>query len=136
MTTVQLKSEIKIEINELIGGVAQLETQEIEQLLSTLSLMLAQRKVPSLPARESTLLQKIGEGLPDNIQHRYDDLQRKLLAAQLTDDEHEELLNLIDIAEQADADRLQALIELAQLRAVTLDQVINQLGIHPPPAYV
>ncbi len=37
MTTVQLKSEVNIEINELIGGVAQLESGEIEYLYPRLA---------------------------------------------------------------------------------------------------
>ena len=136
MTIVQVKSEVNIEIDELIGGVSQLATRDIEQLLSALSIMLAQRKVSSLPARESVLLQKIAESVADTVQDRYDMLQAKLLTEQITLDEHAELLDLIDIVEQADADRLQALIELAQLREITLDEVMAQLGIHPPPAYV
>ncbi len=136
MTTVQLKSEVNIEIDELIGGVAQLESAEIEHLLSALSLVLAKRKAPSLPARESVLLQKIGEGLPDTVQARYNALQQKLLAEKITPEEHNELLGLIDVVEQADAVRLQALIELAQLRKVSLDELVGQLGIEQPPAYV
>ena len=99
-------------------------------------MILAQRKVSSLPARESYLLQKIGEGLSDDVQNRYDELQKKLLAEQLLPNEYQELLNLIDIVENVDAERLKHLIELAQLRRLTLDELTHQLGIHPPPAYV
>lgn len=136
MTTLQLTSEIHIDINDLIGGIPQLDTLEIERLLSETSMILAQRKVSNLPARESYLLQKIGEGLSDDVQNRYDELQKKLLAEQLSPDEHQELLNLIDVVENADAERLKHLIELAQLRRLSLDELIRQLGIHPPPAYV
>jgi hypothetical protein len=82
------------------------------------------------------LLQKIGEGLPDTVQARYNTLQQTLLAEEITPEEHNELLSLIDVVEQADADRLQALIELAQLRNITLDELMAQLGIQQPPAYV
>lgn len=136
MTRVQLKSEVNIEMDELIGGVAQLESDEIEHLLSELSLVLAQRKAPSLPAHESTLLQKIGEGLSESLQARYNGLQQKLLAEAITPDEHAELLGLIDVVEQADTDRLQALIDLAHRRKVSLDELMVQLGIQHPPVYV
>jgi len=38
---------------------------------------------------------------------------------------------LVDTTEQADADRLQHLIELSQLRQVPLTDLMNQLGIYP-----
>lgn len=136
MTTVQVNSRVNIDIDELIGGMARLEIDEIEHILSELSIMLAQRKALSLSSQESILLQRINEGISDRLQNRYDILQRKLIAEQITPDEHEELLSLIDTVEQADAKRLQALIKLAHLRNVTLDEVMAQLGIHPPPAYV
>ncbi len=136
MTTVQLKSEIHIDLDEFVGGVSQLDTPEIEHLLTEISLVLAQRKVSSLPARESELLQRIGGGLPDDVQQRYDMLQQKLLAAEITPGEHQEFLELIDVVEQADAERLSHLIELAQLRQVSLDKLMDQLGVYPPPAYV
>ncbi|MEM7126545.1 MAG: STAS/SEC14 domain-containing protein [Chloroflexota bacterium] len=135
MTTVQLRSEVNIELHELIGGVSQLETAEIEQILSEISLILAQRKAKSLPAQESALLRKIGESVPDDVQNRYDELQKKLLAEELEGDEHQELLGLIQIVEEADVDRLKCLIELSQLRNITLDQLMTQLGLEAPPAY-
>ncbi|VAW31372.1 hypothetical protein MNBD_CHLOROFLEXI01-1525 [hydrothermal vent metagenome] len=99
-------------------------------------MILAHRKVASLTKRESELLQKIGAGLSDEVQNRYDALQKKLLAEQITADEHQELLSLIEIVENSDAERLKNLIELSQLRQVTLDELLSQLGIHHPPAYV
>ncbi len=136
MATVQLKSKVTIDINELIGGVSQLDMREIEHILSEISMILAQRKVTNLTKRESELLKKIGAGLSDNVQNRYDALQKKLLAEQITADEHQELLNLIEIVEHNDSERLKYLIELSQLRKVTLDELLSQLGIHNPPAYV
>ena len=59
-----------------------------------------------------------------------------MLAEEINAEEHQELLGLIDRVEKADADRLQSLIELSQLRQVSLDTVMNQLGIQQPPAYV
>ena len=135
MTTAQLKSEAHIDLDEFVGGVSQLETPEIEHLLSKISLILAQRRMPNLPAGESELLQKLGEGLPDQIQRRYDVLQQKLLAEEIAPKEHQELLGLIDIVEQADVERLKCLIELSQLRQISLDELMAQLGIEAPPAY-
>lgn len=129
MTTLQLRSEINIELSDFVRGVSQLETSEIEQLLSKISVILAHRKASSLQDRESELLQKIGEGLPNGVQERYGQLQKKLLSEEITSDEHEELLGLLEIVEDGDAKRLQSLIELSQLRNIGLDELMGQLGI-------
>ncbi|MGF1567543.1 MAG: hypothetical protein ACFCVD_05670 [Nodosilinea sp.] len=50
-------------------------------------------------------------------------------------EEHPELLQLIDVVEQADAARIEALVELAQLRGVTLPDLMTQLGLQPPTVY-
>ncbi len=98
-------------------------------------MILAQRKAPHLPERESVLLCKIGKGLADGVQVRYDELQKKLLAEQITPDEHQELLSLIEVVEHTDAERLKYLIELSQLRKISLDDLMSQLSIRHPPKY-
>ncbi|WP_416666121.1 hypothetical protein [Egbenema bharatensis] len=89
----------------------------------------------SLPQPEAELLQQINQGLPADSQHRYDQLRTKLNAKTITPEEHQELLALVDIFEQADAERLQHLIELSQLRQVPLPDLMHQLGIHPPAVH-
>ena len=41
-------------------------------------------------------------------------------------------MQLVDEIELADAKRLKALVELANLRAITIDALMKQLNIHPP----
>lgn len=43
-----------------------------------------------------------------------------------------ELLEITDQVEQRDAQRLNALVELAQLRGTTLDTLLEPLGIAAP----
>jgi hypothetical protein len=136
MAMVQITSEISIELDEVLDGVAKLDTPELERFLSQVSILLAQPKAPSLPQREAELLQKINQGLPTVLQQRYDELSAKLKADTITPGEHQELLQLIDKIELADAERLQHLIELARLRNTSLDELMDQLSIHPPPAHV
>jgi hypothetical protein len=135
MTSVQITSQVNIGLDQLINGVSQLETHDLEQFVGQISFLLAQRKVPSLPRRETELLELINQGLPEAIQSRYDALQAKLHDETIAPDEHQELLSLIDTVEQATGDRLRSLIELSQLRQVSLDELMAQLGIHHPPVY-
>jgi hypothetical protein len=133
MTTIKITSQIDIGWEQLFSGVSQLETIELEKLAEQVNLLLATRKVNRFPEREIELLEKINQGLPQATQNRYDELQLKLHDEAISAEEHQELLSLIDTVEQASVDRLQCLIELSQLRQVSLDDLMNQLGIKPPP---
>jgi hypothetical protein len=62
MTSVQITSQINIELEQLLNGVAQLETADLEKLAEQIALLLAQRKVISLPHHEAGLLQRINQG--------------------------------------------------------------------------
>lgn len=135
MTSVQVTSQINIDLEQLLAGVAQLETADLERFNEQVSQLLAQRKVSSLPAQETELLQQINQGLPPEIQQRYDQLQAKLQAETISPEEHQDLLTLIDTVEQADAKRLEALVALAQLRQISLPDLMAQLDIQPPPVH-
>lgn len=136
MTTIQIKSEINIEIDELLTGVSHLQTSDLEDFLAEVSILLAHRKVSNLPAREAELLQEINRAFPASSQQRYDELSAKLRAGTITITEHQELLALIDQSEMFAANRLEKLLELARLRQLTLPELMNQLGIQPPPVHV
>ncbi|PZV10961.1 MAG: hypothetical protein DCF21_17595 [Leptolyngbya sp.] len=135
MATVRVTSEVSLNLDQLLSGVAQLDTDELRNFVERVSLMLAQRKAASLPELEANLLQAINQGLPESTQHRDNELQAKLQNDAIAPAEHQELLRLIDVVEQADAERLQALVELAQLRGVTLPALMAQLGLQPPTVY-
>ena len=133
MTTVRVTSEINLD--QLLDGMAQLETADLERLGTHISTLLAQRKAASLPQSETELLQHINQGLPEETQQRYHHLQAKLQAETITPAEHQELLTLIDTVEQADSDRLQHLLTLAQLRQVPRNELLAQLGLQPPAVH-
>jgi hypothetical protein len=116
----------KVALEQLLSGVAQLETADLERLAEQVNLLLARRKLPNLPQIETELLQKINHGLPEVTQHRFDELRAKLRQGTINSQEHQELLALVDIVEQADAERLQHLIQLSQLRQVSLSDLMHQ----------
>jgi hypothetical protein len=83
--------------------------------------------------REAELLRVISLWMPQATQERYAELRRRRGAEILTPAEHAELLLLIELSEQQNVVRVKALAELAQLRGVTIEELIDQLGIRPPP---
>jgi hypothetical protein len=76
---------------------------------------------------ELELLQKINQALPEEIQLKYNDLSAKMRSQTITPEEHQDLLKLIDVVEEADSDRLQYLIQLSQLRNISLAELMKQL---------
>jgi hypothetical protein len=119
-----------------------MNAQLIESLVETIrALSPAERdilwqKLDYAPVTENILLQKIDCTLSTAIQHRYDNLRTKLQAETLTPAEHQELLDLTDTIEQFDAERLQHLLALAQLRQISLPNLLKQLNIVTPAVYV
>ena len=81
---------------------------------------------------QSDLLAKINQGVPAEIQNRYDELIAKRRRATLTQDEHDELLRLTEQVEALDTRRVEYLEELARLRKTTLRALMKGLGIKPP----
>jgi hypothetical protein len=66
----------------------------------------------------------------------WDSLSAVVRSQAITPNEHQDLLKLIDIVEQADCDRLQHLLQLSQLRNISLTELMQQLDIHPQPVHV
>jgi len=133
MATVEVRSQVSLD--ELLNGVAQPDTPALEHFISQVLTLRAKRIAPSVPKEEAELLQQINQGLPPDVQQRYDELTAKRRAETLTPEEHQELLALVGRIEQADAERVRALTELAQLRNVSVTTLMAELGIRRP-AYV
>jgi hypothetical protein len=85
-----------------------------------------------LSPAEADLLQKINQGLPPEVWERYHQLVAERRAETLTPSEHTELIRLSDQIELANVRRLEHLVELARLRQVSLDALMDQLGIKAP----
>lgn len=131
MPTIQLEAQLSAE--QLLKAVGQLSTPELETFAERIFVLRAERVAPRLPADEASLLQQINQGLPDDLQNRFDELVARRRAETLTPQEHAQLLALTEQIEQADARRLEHLVELSRLRKVPLKQLMEQLGLRPRP---
>ncbi len=70
------------------------------------------------------------------LQVRYKELAQKLVDEEITEQEHEEMLLLIQKNEAWAVERLQFLIELSHLRNRSLPEVMEQLGVKPPEVII
>jgi hypothetical protein len=127
MSFVQVQAHLSID--ELLKAVDQLDQADLENFVKQALALRAQRQAPSVSQTEAELLQKINQKLPTNIQNRYDELIAKRKAEMLSTEEHNKLLQLTDYVENFEAQRIIALTELAELRQISLNTLMQQLNI-------
>jgi hypothetical protein len=92
------------------------ETLPEESLLRAESLLTDLKSAavsPSTSAQEAPLIAIIERRLPPEAQTRLNDLRQRLADETITEAEHQELLTFIDPIEQMDAERVEAMIQLA-----------------------
>lgn len=87
--------------------------------------------VKRLVKREATLLQKINQSLSQIQWQRYRDLISKRQAESLTSEEQAELIALSDQLEEANAERITYVAQLATLRKTTVPALMKELGLKP-----
>jgi len=126
---------IQIAADQLLEAARQLPPPEFNQLVDRLLAWRGQlmNAAPRLSAAETALLLKINQGFAPVPQQRYDELLKKRDARTLTPAEYQELLALTDQVEAFNVERVKALADLAQLRQVSLPEVMRQLGLQPLP---
>jgi len=130
MSTVQV--EIQLSSEELLKAVNQLSLPDLEQFVSQVLVLQAQRRGNNLPQSEAELLLKINQGISLDTQKYYDELMARLEAETLTPDEHSQLLSLTEQIEKLQAQRIEYLVELARLRKTSLTALMENLGIQIP----
>lgn len=118
-------------VDELMQAANQLDSSDLDRLLQQVVILRAYRKANVLPLEEAQLLHKINQGIDPELRAQYQRLRGKLEAETLTDTEYNTLIQLSNQIEQFGAQRLEALANLAQLRQVSLSELMETLGIQP-----
>lgn len=134
MVTIDLPPELETKVRDAAAQAGLDTTAYIvnaleDRLRQPLSLVSAIQ----LPLAEADLLQRINQGLPPEIWQRYNELVDKRRAETLTAEERAALIALSDHIEQANAQRIAYLVELARLRQTNLETLMGELGISAPP---
>lgn len=129
MTTVQVQATLSQQ--ELLKATKQLDNAELKSLMQQLSILYAQRQTPHLSQKEGDLLGKINKGIPEKLWQPYRELILRRDAGELTPQDQQELIHLSDQIEERHAERMGYLVELAQLRQVSLTDLMDALGIQP-----
>lgn len=123
-------SRITIGINEILQGISALETTDLELFYKKVADLLASRKAPILSNKETELFLIINSSpFNEEEQNRYTFLYKKLQEETIIPEQHVELKRLIQQQETYGVIRLKALVELAQIRKISLEKLMLNLGI-------
>jgi hypothetical protein len=124
--------EVEMSPAQLLRAVEQLPAPELEAFLNQVLALRARQESSHLSGQESELMLQISQALLPDVQSRFDALVAKRQGLTLTEAEQFELLQLTDRIEQQDAQRVEALGKLGQLRGRSLPEIMQDLGITPP----
>ena len=125
-------AEQHLSTSQIIAAVEQLSLPELDKVTSHVLALRAARRAPHACEKETALLKRISQTLPEDLKARLQSLIAKRDSAELTEAEYTELASLTDRLEVLQADRMEALGTLAHHRGMTLDEVMHQLGVHFP----
>ena len=123
-------AEPRLSPEQLLHAVDLMSADEIASFARRVIELRARRVAPLLSSDESPVLERINRALPSSRQARYEALLARRDDHALSEAEHDELVALSDEFEALDADRIVAVSELAQLRGVSLRQMLATLS--PP----
>lgn len=131
MTTIEVKPGTRIGIDDVLAGVSSLDAEELDQFVDKVLALRAKRIARSLSKEETAILKKINRGLPAGAMQRLTALELKRDKSALTEDEQQELMEIVDALEQLNVERVQYIGELAQIRGIAARELMEQLGIRP-----
>ena len=124
MAKIQVQTEI--DTQSLLMSVSQMPIPELEYFRRELNALITRKKTKSKDSREKFLLHKINRTALDPSQReRYSLLIQKLETETISSTEHEELTVLVTTDEKLRNNRVKYLIELSQLRSVSLIQLME-----------
>ena len=132
MATIQISADLTPDT--ILEAVKQFSPEELDEFTLKVQTLRTQRTTPHLAQKEAELLKQINEGAPQDILRPLQKLKSKMEIGTLTETEHATYLQLTQALEQYDVQRLEWLIELAQLRHQTVTELIETLGLQPSDA--
>jgi hypothetical protein len=127
MTTLEIKS--KVPLTDLLESLKQLGADELGEVASTAVRLRANRHANVFSDNEARLLQQINKTLTLTDQERLNLLIDKRQQETLTQPELSELIQLGNVVEEIQVERLSALIDLAAVRNTSLEALKKSLNL-------
>ena len=122
-----------MDTQNLLSNASQMPLNELEAFVHELNAVITRKKTTDKSSRDTILLDKINRTVLDKAKReRYQALIYTLEMETISDVEHTELLELVEQEEKIRVKRLKYLIELAQLRNITVPQLMKNLELTKP----
>jgi hypothetical protein len=130
MSKIQIQAEM--DTATFLQGAALMTVRELEHFIAELNGLMVRKKTKSKIRQEKRLLALINQHvLAPNERQRSQELAILLEAETISDDCYQELLLLLEKEERLRNERVKYMIELSQLKAISLSQVMQDLGLTP-----
>lgn len=127
----KMTAPIDNSVQGLLGGFSEMSLKDLEFFIRELTALAMRKRFTDKEKRDKFLLRKINQSvLQEDTLGRYIALQEKMELADLTDSEYQELLQLVEQEEKTRNKRFQYLLELSQLRGITLTTLMDNLGLN------
>ena len=129
MPILQIQTEVSK--NDLLRGVEQLNTTDLEDFIREILQIKAKRKAAKTNKKEAELLFTINHNFNEIEQIRFDELIKKRQSYTITEKELDELKSLSTYSEEIAVERVKALTELAALRNTMVRELMKELDVKP-----
>ena len=123
--------EVQISPEQILSAIQKMPETDLDLLIRQVLQIRGQRQAPNLSRTESDLLYRVTYCVPVELQTRFNELVKKRQAITINELELQELCDLNDRIELLEASRIKDLAQLAQLRSVSLLELMNQLKLTP-----
>lgn len=123
--------EVQISPEQILSAIQKMPETDLDLLIHQVLQIRGQRQAPNLSRTESDLLHQVTYCVPVELQTRFNELVKKRQAITINELELQELCDLNDRIELLEASRIKDLAQLAQLRSVSLLELMNQLKLTP-----
>jgi ERCC4-related helicase len=118
-----------ITFKEIVTKAQKLSFEELTAFSKKIMQIQAERMVDDLPLEEVLLLEKIRKQLPFELQERFKILKEKRLDETLSEIEHKEYLEIIEVIEMDNAEKVKHVGAFALLRNRPILELGKELGI-------
>ncbi|MBT9317306.1 hypothetical protein [Leptothoe spongobia] len=131
--TIEITPELEHQIKQAAERAGLTPDTYVLQLLHQSLQQQAPKKAieAQLPKEQADLIQIINQSFSDIEWQRYHSLIGKRDSETLTPEEHEDLVTLSDQLEEANAERIQAVADLAKLRCMSVNALMPELDLQP-----
>lgn len=119
-------------VSTLFHEVERLDTSTLNNFITNVLSLRTRRETSDQQKKEAILLKKINKSLSVEEIYQFRALNEKRQDGEINENEYQKLLILVEKIEKLNVSRLKYLTNLAQLRNVSVRELMHQLGISLP----